>query len=138
MRKTNCEEMMIVDLSGKPQPSVGIQPHFAMFTLVASHADLFDPLKAEIVRLVNSSVVANPQQPVIDSRLAGADALTALSSWWHGEFPRRFPQFPNGSERGLFGMALWNYLATLPDQWCFRGIEDAHGYGQSAKLYWRL
>ena len=109
-----------------------------MFKLLTQHPDLFDPLIAEIVRLVNSAIVSNPQRPFIDSRQAGADALTALSSWWHGEFPRRFPQFPNGSERGVFGMALWNYLATLPEKWCFCGIEDAHGYGQSAKEYWRL
>lgn len=129
---------MIVDIHGQLQPHVGTQLHWAMFALVASHPDLFDPLKAEIVRLVNSSIVANPQRPYIDSRQAGDDALPALNSWWHGEFPRRFPQFPNGSERGIIGMALWNYLSTLPERWCFGGIEDAHGYGQSAKQYWRL
>jgi hypothetical protein len=101
------------------------------------HPDIYVPLRDEIVRIVNAAVTANPTRPFLDSRQAGADALSALSSWWHGEFPRRFAAFPNGSERGLFGMALWNYLVGLPDTWCFSGIEDAHEYGQSATQYWR-
>jgi hypothetical protein len=129
---------MLVDLNGLAQPAVGTQPHWAMFTAVAGHADIFDPLRAEVVRLVNAALAANPQRPFIDSRQAGADALLALSTWWHGEFPRRFPQFPNGAERGIFGMTLWNYLATHPDRWCFAGVADAHGYGQDATQYWRV
>jgi hypothetical protein len=107
-----------------------------MFATFRGHADLFDPLLAEAVRLVNAA--AKRPKPEIDSSRAGMDALTSLSSWWRGEFPRRFPGFPVGSERGIFGMTLWNYLAGVPEQWCFCGVEDPHGYGQSHTRYWRI
>ena len=130
---------MLFDIGGRvPTDDSGTEPHWTRFTTLSGHPDLFDPLWSEVVRLVNVAIAANPHRPAIDSRQAGADALSSLSSWWHGEFPRRFPQWPNGSDRGLFGMALWNYLATLPDRWHFAGIADAHAYGQDAKQYWRV
>jgi len=129
---------MLVDLDGHSQPAVGTQDHWAMFRDFAAEPDLFNPLLAEIAKLVSDAVAATPARPFIDSRQAGAQVLSSLTSWWHGEFPRRFSRFPNGAERGIFGMCLWNYLARLTDQvWCFSGVEDAHGYGQSATQYWR-
>ena len=129
---------MLVDLDGRIQPAVGTQDHWAMFRDFSGQPDLFDPLLVEIVRLVRDAVTANANRPFIDSRQACGEALSSLTSWWHGEFPRHFSRFPNGAERGIFGMCLWNYLASINDQvWCFSGIEDSHGYGQSATQYWR-
>jgi hypothetical protein len=45
---------MFVDLDGNTQPPVGTQPHWVMFAAFFGHPDLFDPLLAEIVRLVNA------------------------------------------------------------------------------------
>lgn len=101
------------------------------------HLDLFNPLRDRVVEAVESAVDIQPN-PAIESPRLGAHVLSAIGSWWHGEFPRRFPDFPNGAERGLFGMVLWNYLAERSDWWCFAEQEDAHGYGENAMRYWRL
>jgi hypothetical protein len=129
---------VLVDLSGNVQPPVGTAPHWAMFTALSAEPTLYGPMRAQLVQVVNDAIATNPARPYIDSRQAGARVLEALGSWWHGEFPRKFIAFPNGAERGIFGMALWNYLAGHPDRWCFSNIADSHGYGQDATQYWRL
>lgn len=129
---------MLVDLNGNMQPQVGTQPHWAMFAAFSTHPDLFDPMLQEIAQLVNGAVAANPARPWVDSRQAGEAAIGAMTSWWHGEFSRRFAHFANGSQRGIFGMSLWNYLARSAHLWSFSAIGDSHGYGQDATQYWRI
>lgn len=129
---------MLVDLNGVIQPTVGNQPHWSMFAAVMADPVVYDPLHVEITQIVADAIAANPNRPQISSRQAGAEVLQAIGSRWHAEFPRRFPNFPNGAERGVFGMALWHYLAVHPDKWCFSGIADPYGHGQDATEYWRL
>ena len=128
---------MLKSLAGAIQPPTGMGDHWQMFKLVRACPSLFDPLLARIVAEVENALAENPPKPVLDSRVIAGAALSALDSWWHGEFPRRFLNFPNGADRGIAGMVLWNYLATAPDVWVFQGIQDAHGAGQSATAYWR-
>lgn len=129
---------MLEDLNGNVQPAFGRQPHWSMLREVMADGAIFDPLRAEIVRLVGAAIAANPARPYISSRQAGAETLDALGSAWHAEFPRHFPGFPNGAARGVFGMALWNYLVGHPDRWCFSGVTDPYGHGQDSTDYWRL
>lgn len=129
---------MLVDLHGNPQAAIGSQPHWAMLTAVMADPVVFGPLQAEIARLIAAAIAANPARPYISSRQAGADALQAIGSTWHAEFPRRFPTFPNGAASGVFGMALWHYLAGHPDRWCFSGVADPYGHGRDSTDYWRL
>ena len=129
---------MIVSQNGDVQPNICTQDHWAMFNDLRRHHDLFDPLHEAIVGRVDSLVGSNPR-PYIDSRQMGAEVLGDLSSWWNGEFPRRFPNLPNGCERGLHGMTLWYHLAMRPDEWwTFTSQPDSHGYGQPAMQYWLL
>ena len=129
---------MLEDLNGNLQPAFGTQPHWLMLRAVMADPIVYDPLQAEVVRLVTDAIAANPGRPFIGSRQAGAEALAAIASTWHAEFPRRFPRFPNGADRGVFGMALWYYLVGRPDRWCFKGVDDPYGHGQDSKDYWRL
>ena len=130
---------MIVSIDGVVQPDVGSEDHWTMFDQLRQHADLFNPMRDLIVARVADIVAVSPTRPYIDARQLGAQVLGSVSSWWYGEFPRRFPNFPNGSERGIHGMTLWNYLATKHNEWwSFTAQEDAHGYGQAAMQYWRL
>lgn len=128
---------MLISPDGKVQPAIGTQSHWQMFREVSAHPDLFHPLRAEVIELVNAATRNNPGHPFLDSRRGGAETLSKLSSWWHGEYARRFATFPNGSERGVFGMVVWNYLAGIVDHWHFARTEDTHGYGQRATRYWR-
>ncbi|MDB5335982.1 MAG: hypothetical protein JWN70_1601 [Planctomycetaceae bacterium] len=128
---------MILDLNNQPLRAIGTQPHWAMLTAVMADPVVFNPLNFEVTQLVAAAIAANPTRPFISSRQAGADVLRRLGTTWHAEFPRRFPAFPNGAERGLFGMALWNYLASHPDRWYFAGVADPYGYGQDSTDYWR-
>jgi hypothetical protein len=110
-----------------------------MFDEIHQHPDLFGPLRNGVVREVDSAVANRPGETMIDSARLGKLVLETIGSWWHGEFPRRFPGFLNGAARGLVGMALWNHLAQ-PSQgwWSFTEVEDQHGYGENHMLYVRL
>jgi hypothetical protein len=110
-----------------------------MFVEVQQHPDLFGPLRNGVVREADATAANMPGETVIDSARLGKLVLETIGSWWHGEFPRRFPEFPNGAARGLVGMALWNHLAQ-PSQgwWSFTAVEDRHGYGENHMLYVRL
>ena len=110
-----------------------------MFDELRQHPDLFDPFRAGIAREVDTAIARTPYETAIDSARLGKSVLENIGSWWHGEFPRRFPGFPNGASRGLTGMTLWNYLAA-PNRgwWSFSGVEDPHGYGESHMLYVQL
>jgi hypothetical protein len=130
---------MIASIDGVVQPAVGTEDHWAMFTEFRRHPDLFDPMRDLIVQGVADCVAATPARPYIDARQLGASVLDRLTSWWHGEFPRRFKDFSNGADRGIHGMTLWNYLASIPSEWwCFAAQKDSHGYGETAMRYWRL
>lgn len=130
---------MIVSIDRVRQPDVGTESHWQMLATLRQHPDLFDPLNDLIVVGVNEAIAASPNSPYIDSRQLGASVLNDLSSWWRAQFPRRFPQFPNGSERGIFGMALWLHLSTRSNEWwSFTSQPDSHGYGQPTMQYWRL
>jgi hypothetical protein len=128
---------MLVNLQHRVQPPVCQAEHWERFRILVEHPDLFNPLRARIVQAVEAVIDAQ-QNPAIESPRLGAQVLSAIDSWWHGEFRRRFPDFPNGSDSGLFGMVLWNYLAERLDWWCFAEQDDAHGYGTNAMRYWRL
>lgn len=129
---------MLVSLNGIVQPAICNAPHWTMFTAVIQHPDLYDPLRFRVVQGVGAIVNAQPNAATIESPRLGAQVLGDMGSWWHGEFPRRFPNFPNGADRGVFGMVLWNYLAGRSDWWCFTEQEDSHGYGENSKRYWQL
>ena len=130
---------MIVNPNRKPQNPVGVSPHWEMFEQFRQAADLFGPMQNEITQQVSAIMNSSQPSPTIDARQLGASVISAMSSWWHGEFPRRFPQFPNGAERGIFGMVLWNHLASQQGVWwCFTEQPDTHGYGQNAMQYWML
>ena len=130
---------MLVSIDAVVQPAVGTGAHWRMFNEIRRHPDLFDPMHDLVGQGVADAVAATPARPYIDARQLGASVLANLTSWWHGEFPRRFRAFPNGADRGIFGMTLWNHLATIPSEWwCFSSQEDSHGYGESAMQYWRL
>ncbi len=129
---------MLVSLARVRQPAICEAPHWTMFTTLMQHPDLCDPLHMRIVQAVTDVVNAQPNTAAIESARLGAQIFQDIGSWWHGEFPRRFPHFPNGAERGLFGMVLWNYLAERPDWWCFAEQEDSHGYGENSMRYWLL
>lgn len=129
---------MLEDPNGNPQPPFGSQPHWAYLHAIMADPVVFVPLQTEVIRLVTAAIAANPARPFISSRQAGADALESVGSGWHAEFPRRFPNLPNGAARGVFGMALWHYLAGHPDRWCFSGVADPYGHGQDSTDYWRL
>jgi hypothetical protein len=128
---------MLQDINGNPQPAFGTEPHWAMLRTVMADPTIFAPLQAQITRIVGDAIAANPARLYISSRQAGAEALQAIVSTWHAEFPRRFPAFPNGADRGVFGMALWHYLVGRSDLWCFTGVADPYGHGQDSKGYWR-
>jgi hypothetical protein len=131
---------MLVSVNGIVQPVVGQQPHWVMFDEVSRHPDLFNPLRGGVVREVDAIVASGPVHDTrVDAARLGKNVLETVGSWWHGEFPRRFPGFPNGAARGIVGMTLWNYLAGLPnDWWSFTEVEDRHGLGQNHMLYVRL
>jgi hypothetical protein len=131
---------MIVNLNGRKQEPVGLEPHWIMFTELARDAALFNPLHDQVVSEVNALVATAVRADVsIDSSRLGSRVLESIGSWWHGEFPRRHNDFPNGAARGLTGMVLWNHLATRPDEWwCFTEEEDRHGLGHNHMLYSRL
>ena len=129
---------MLVSLDGIPQPAICEAAHWAMFTTLRQHGDLYDPLRTRIVQAVSDIVNADPDGAAIESAHLGAQILGDVGSWWHGEFARRFPHFLNGADRGLFGMVLWNYLAQRPDWWCFVEQQDRHGYGENSMRYWLL
>jgi hypothetical protein len=130
---------VIVNLYGHIQNEVGMLSHWEMFEQFRLEENLFDQLHSEVTRRVSVVINSSQASSTIDARQLGASVLADLSSWWHGEFPRRFPGFPNGSERGIFGMVLWNYLALQPDVWwCFAEQKDAHRHGQNAMRYWML
>src|SRR5207245_8313490 len=103
----------------------------------SQHPDLFDPLRTGVVREVDAIIARGPAHDTkIDSARLAKNVLEAIGIWWHGEFPRRFPAFPNGAARGLVGMTLWNQLADLPnDWWSFTEVQDQHGLGQNHMLY---
>lgn len=128
---------MFVSLQRKEQPDVGAGDHWEMFRIFQEHTDLFAALRTSTIEAVEAIVTANAN-PVIESSRLGAQILGGIGSWWHGEFPRRLPNFPNGSESGIFGMALWNYLSARTDWWCFAEQEDSHGYGWNSMRYWQL
>ncbi len=129
---------MLEDLSGNSQPAFGSQAHWTYLRAVMTDSVVFAPLQAEVIRLVATAIAANPTRPFISSRESGAEALQAVGTTWHAEFPRRFPNIPNGVARGVFGMALWHYLVGHSDRWCFSGIADPYGHGQGSIDYWRL
>jgi hypothetical protein len=131
---------MIVSVDGVVQPAVGQKPHWVMFAELQQHPDLMGLLRDSIVREVDAATANWPARDAsIDSSRLGKNVLENIGSWWHGEFPRRFPGFPNGAARGLVGMALWNHLAD-PSRgwWSFTEVEDRHGYGENHMLYVRL
>lgn len=129
---------MLEDINGNVQPAAGTTGHWAMLAAVQLDPVVYGPLQTEVIRIVADAIAANPAGPYISSRHAGADALEQIGSRWHAEFPRRFRGLPNGAERGLFGMALWNYLVAHPDTWRFTSVADPYGHGQDAKEYWRI
>ena len=129
---------MLEDPNGTPQPPFGTQPHWSMFRAFMNEPEVFAPLQDEVSRIVEGAINRNPLRPFISSRQAGAEALQAIGSAWHAQFPRCFPNFPNGAERGIFGMALWRFLVVHPDRWCFSGAADPYGFGQDSTNYWRL
>lgn len=129
--------MTIIDDNHRSKAEFGAQPHWELLRKVM-RTDLYAPLEAEIVRLVNEAIATNPSKPFISSRQAGADALASISIDWHARFNREFQHFPNGSAAALFGMALWHYLATRDeDEWRFTGVADPYGFGWDATAYWR-
>ena len=131
---------MLVSVVGTVQPLVGQQPHWVMFEEILQHPDLHGPLRDAVIREVDATIANWPARDTnIDSARLGKSVLETIGSWWHGEFPRRFPEFPNGSARGLVGMTLWNHIAGRPqDWWSFTEIEDRHGLSQNHMLYVRL
>jgi hypothetical protein len=129
---------MLENINGISQAAFGTQPHWSMLHAVMLDAAIYVPLQAEITRLVVAAINANSIRPFINSRQNGAEALELIGSAWHAQFARRFPGFPNGAARGVFGMALWYYLAGHPDRWSFVAVADPYGYGQESVNYWRL
>lgn len=131
---------MLVSVDGTVQPVVGQQAHWVMFDEVSRHPDLFGPLHDEVIREVDAIVANGPAHDTkIDSARLAKNVLETIGSWWHGEFPRRFPGFPNGAARGLVGMTLWHHLAgRRQDWWSFTEVKDRHGFGQNHMLYVRL
>lgn len=127
---------MIVNMSGVEQPPVCSANHWEMFRVFCNHPDLYNPLRDAILKGIENEMMK--PDPYIDSRRLGAKVLDDLSSWWHGEFPRRFNNFPIGADRGIFGMTLWNCLAKRQDWWIFTEQEDPHGYGENSMLYSKL
>lgn len=129
---------MLFDMNNTLQPAIGTGKHWKMLIDILKDAVIFDALRAEVTRIVAYALTSNQTSPQIGSRVSGADALNSIASSWHAQFPRRFDKFPNGAARGVFGMALWHYLALREDRWCFSEIGDPYGFGQTSKYYWRL
>ena len=129
---------MLQDINGNLQPAFGTQTHWGLLRAVIAVPAIFNPLNVEVVRQVTAAITANPTQPSISSRQAGAEALNLLGSAWHAQFARHFPVFPNGAAAGVFGMALWHYLVGHPDRWCFLAVADPYGFGYDSTSYWRL
>lgn len=131
------EAMVIKNLNGDMQAAFGAQEHWGMLRAVMADPIIYGPLESEVARFVAVAIATDPIRPFISSRQAGAQALDAIGSSWHAQFSRRFPGFPNGAARGVFGMAMWHYLAVHPDEWCFSGVADPYGYGQDSTDYWQ-
>jgi len=109
-----------------------------MFSELRQQRDLFDLLAASIMDGVTAIIAISANPATIESSRLGAQVLGNIGNWWHAQFPRRFPGFPNGADRGLVGMLLWNYLAGRSDWWCFAEQADPHGYGENSMRYWQL
>jgi hypothetical protein len=129
---------MLIDLKRAAQPAIGVKPHWAYLIAVILDPVIYDPLLAAVVGVVVDAIAANPARPQINSREAGARVLETIGSQWHAEFSRRFPRFPNGAARGVFGMALWHHLAGRTETWCFSGVADPYRNSQDATQYWRV
>jgi hypothetical protein len=93
------------------QPLLGSCSHWELFERLQAIPELADPLRKQVVWLVDAAISANPLAPFISSREAGAEALESLGTDWQESLRRHFPNFPPDVVRGLFGMALWHYLA---------------------------
>lgn len=128
---------MLVDFQNSPQPAFGAQTHWNILRQVMADPIVFDPLQIEVIRTVDSAIASNPVSQYISSRVAGCEALTSVGGSWHAVFHRRFANLPNGAASGLFGMALWSYLAGRREAWRFVCVSDPHGYGFSSTDYWR-
>jgi hypothetical protein len=129
---------MLLTVDGQRPNSVGRADYWGRFLTLQRHPDLFSRLRDQATAGVDAAV-SDQREPAIDSARLGAQVLSTIGSWWHGEFSRRFPNFPNGAAAGLFGMLLWNYLAERPDDyWGFVEQEDPHRQDYNHMFYWRL
>jgi hypothetical protein len=131
---------MLLSPKGTVQHSQLTGPHwdrYGEFRLPANQ-DLWFPLRTRVENAVAAAIARQPY-PTIPSAPVGAEILGEIDSRWHGEFDRRFPQFPSGAKAGLCGTDLWNYIAELRDDWwVVTTLADPHKAGRNSRLYRRL
>jgi hypothetical protein len=120
------------------QPQLGSRPHWEFFERLQDVPELADPLRKQVVRLVDAAISANPLAPFISSRVAGVEALESLGTDWQESLRRRFTNSPPDVVRGLFGMALWHYLAdpNMP-LWHFAKAVEPQGDREEWTNYFR-
>jgi hypothetical protein len=120
------------------QPLLGSRSHWEFFERLQDVPELADPLRKQVVRLVDAAISANPLAAFISSRVAGAEALESLGTDWQESLRRRFPNVPSDFVRGVYSMALWRYLADphLP-LWHFAKAVDPQGDREEWINYFR-
>jgi hypothetical protein len=109
---------MLLDVEGRPQRPIGRAQHWQLF-----EAFLNSPLHTAILTELEQFL----SRPAIDSSWAGHDVLAKIQE----RAPQLMETFDTGTRGRLFGMSLWNFLATRQTEvWHFykkpTSIEDEH------------
>lgn len=119
--------MTLFSIEGKKQQAIGRNEYWRRFEYFQG-----TELHSLFVKEIKSIIEQCPKEGKIDSRQATKEILTKFEQI-HFDI---LSEWDSETLAGLFGMTLWNVLATHPERWHFYRTIGKDGEMRGT-LYWR-